>query len=227
MREGEVGGPCPVLARLGAEPFVGQLKLDASVAHRRHVDEHRRETCRWVEGHVREDVLAHFVVEVQRTTEAVVEEGVVDTDIGCSALLPFKVGVGRAFYLAHWQVGVGVEVAGSGCHVARGSLIDVTGHTIAGAEFEEVYPLQVFHELLVVDEPSCTYRPQRLAAELGVKSINVGIVLTERSEHVVLVVVGVGSVEIAGGILVVSVGDNAHCIAYIGVEHELRCGVAA
>ncbi len=45
--------------------------------------------------------------------------------------------------------------------------------------------------------PSGTYRPQRLATELGIETEHIGIVLTERTEHIVLLIVSVCEVGIS------------------------------
>ena len=48
-----------------------------------------------------------------------------------------------------------------------------------------------------MEVPTTTYRPEGFATELGVKTVNVGIVLTIRTEDVVTFIVGISKVGIS------------------------------
>ena len=104
-------------------------------------------------------------------------------------------------------------------------MVDVTSHTIAGTEFQEVYPLDILHEVFIMNQPSCTYRPEWRAAELGVQAIYISIVLTERTEHIVFLIISIGEVEITRSILVVSLRNNSYSFLDIRLEYKLACRV--
>ncbi len=104
----------------------------------------------------------------------------------------------------------------------RGStLIDITGNTVGETEFQEIHPGQVAEETLVVGVPAYTYRPQGSATELGVETVDVGIVFSKRTENVIFVIIGVGCVEITRTIAMANFFHDSHSVFKIGCEREL------
>ena len=196
--EGGACSPAEIATVVGAEPVITDCEFDTSVDNRSNIGNDGGEAGGRVEIHSVEDVFADFVIVVERAAKTVVEECEVNTDVGSAVLLPAEVGVSRRGNGRDRTIGGAVQIAGRGGHNRGRTLIDVTGHAVGEAELKEVGPRSDFaHKRFLMRVPACTYRPQRLAAELGVKAEYVGIVLTERPEDVVAFVVGVGQVGVA------------------------------
>ena len=106
-------------------------------------------------------------------------------------------------------------------------MIDITRHTIAETQFQEVHPLDILHECLVMDQPTGTDRPQWSATIFGIQAIDIGIVLTERTKDIITVIVGIGSVGIAGAITVKSLYYGLQTTIDIRIPCKLSCRVRA
>ena len=149
-----------------------------------------------------EDVLTAFAEPVERAAQAVVEQGEVHARIDRGVFLPLEFFIARGLDDGHRELGHLVVEGRVGRGETRGVLVDVARYAVADAQFQEVDLPAVFQERFVVYVPARAHRPKGFAAEFGGQSEHVGVVLAERCEGVVTLIVCVSGVEISGSVAV-------------------------
>ena len=155
VRNVEAGVPFPVafVDDVGIE-----LEFNTRVAERADVGESGVEAGSRGLCFVEQHVGGLTRIEIEATREAL-QEAEVDTDVPSVVLFPRELRVGRRrgcqtrdAVISHRGVGSVLAIAAD---------VVVTVHTVGCAEFQHVDPLDVLHELLVVEVPRSTERPEQ------------------------------------------------------------------
>lgn len=112
-----------------------------------------------------EQVLCCADIEVEACGESVVESRHVDANVEGLVGLPLQILV--TFYLLYDSVALAVIeiVPASGtCRAVSGEHVEISGKyalvarcTVAGAKFQVVEPLGIFHEAFIADNPACRH----------------------------------------------------------------------